>query len=136
MIVGLITGYAVKSLIILSGKLGGGQVVDILTSLLIIPVVIPIVIGALVYFVIANPVVAMMTGLTAWLNSLSDTNAVVLAAILGAMIGVDMGGPITKLPIPLPWVPTLKAHTPSVHGYGRHFHSYHHPGHCPLPGPQ
>jgi fructose PTS system EIIBC or EIIC component len=97
LIVGLITGYAVKSLIILSGKLGGGQVVDILTSLLIIPVVIPIVIGALVYFVIANPVVAMMTGLTAWLNSLSDTNAVVLAAILGAMIGVDMGGPINKI---------------------------------------
>ena len=38
----------------------------------------------------------MMVSLTAWLNGMSGTNAVILAAILGAMIAFDMGGPINK----------------------------------------
>ena len=96
LIVGLLTGYLVKLIIVLANKLPGGQVVDILTSFLVVPIVVPLAMGALVYFVIGVPISTMMIGLTNWLNSMSGANSVLLAVILGAMIAVDMGGPINK----------------------------------------
>ena len=97
LLVGLLTGYVVKLFIVLSGRLGGGQITDFLVSLLVIPIFVPFLVGGLTYFIFANPIVAMMDWLTAWLNGLSGTNAVLLAAILGVMLGVDMGGPINKI---------------------------------------
>ena len=34
--------------------------------------------------------------LTGWLNGLNGTNAILLGLILGAMMAIDMGGPINK----------------------------------------
>lgn len=63
--------------------------------------VIPLVGGTLVsvimLFVVGQPIAALMTFLTNWLESMSAGNAVVLALILGMMNCTDMGGPIGKV---------------------------------------
>lgn len=96
LVVGLLTGYFVKLEILLIGKLRGGQTKDFVLSIIVIPLLTPIVLGLLTYFLLANPISGLMTGLSNWLVSLSGVNSILLAAILGAMIGFDMGGPINK----------------------------------------
>lgn len=48
--------------------------------------------------ILATPLTALNTGLVTWVKNMiaSGTNGVVVAAILGAMIGSDLGGPINK----------------------------------------
>ena len=96
LIVGLLSGYLVKLITIFANKLPGGQVTDILISFLVVPIFVPLLLGAFIYFVIAAPVNGFMVNLTAWLHNMSGTNSVLLAVVLGAMIAVDMGGPINK----------------------------------------
>ncbi|MEN8240523.1 MAG: PTS fructose transporter subunit IIC [Chloroflexota bacterium] len=96
LLIGLLTGYLVKLIVSLVNKTGGGQVIDLLTAYLVVPIVVPLVMGALTYFVLAAPISSFIISLTDWLNSMSGTNIVILSAILGAMIAVDMGGPINK----------------------------------------
>ena len=96
LLIGLMTGYFIKLIVTLVNKTGGGQVIDLLTSYLVVPIVVPLVIGGLTYFLLAAPISSAIDSLTNWLNSMSGTNIVILSAILGAMIAVDMGGPINK----------------------------------------
>lgn len=96
-IVGLLSGYVVKLLVMLGGKLKAGQMRDIFMSFLIVPILTSLAMGALVYFVIANPIANMMVDVNVWLTNISSGNAVLLAVILGAMIAFDMGGPVNKL---------------------------------------
>lgn len=42
------------------------------------------------------PMAAINSGLTNFLNSLSGANAVLLGALLGGMMAIDMGGPFNK----------------------------------------
>jgi PTS system fructose-specific IIC component len=46
--------------------------------------------------VIGVPIAAFMAFLAGWLQTMHQGNAVLLAAILGAMIAFDMGGPVNK----------------------------------------
>ena len=48
-------------------------------------------------WVIGAPIANMTTGLTEWLKSMSGTNIILLAMIIGAMEAFDMGGPINKV---------------------------------------
>jgi fructose PTS system EIIBC or EIIC component len=96
LIVGLMTGYMVKLIVNMVNKTGGGQVIDLLASFLLIPILVTLVMGALIYFVFAAPISALTTALFDWLTSMSGTNIILLSAILGAMIAFDMGGPINK----------------------------------------
>ena len=52
--------------------------------------------GSLMLFVVGEPVAWINNGLTAWLNGLSGTNALMLGAILGFMCSFDLGGPVNK----------------------------------------
>lgn len=97
LIAGLLIGYIVKLLVILAGKIGQGQGTNIIMSFIVVPIVSTLSTGSLVFFVIANPVISAMTSLNLWLLNLSTGNAVVLAAVLGAMIAFDMGGPVNKV---------------------------------------
>ena len=97
LIIGLLTGYLVKLVINLVNKIGGGHVIDVLASFLIVPIVVTLIVGALIFYVIAAPVSGAMASLSAWLTSLSGTNAILFAAVLGLMIAFDMGGPINKV---------------------------------------
>ncbi len=52
--------------------------------------------GAIMLLVIVNPVKALNLGLQNWLNGMGTANKILLGLILGAMMAVDMGGPINK----------------------------------------
>jgi len=52
--------------------------------------------GSLMLFVIGEPVAWLNQGLTAWLNGLSGSNALLLGAIIGFMCSFDLGGPVNK----------------------------------------
>lgn len=47
-------------------------------------------------FVIGTPLAALNHGMESWLLSMSGTNKVVLAAVIGGMVGFDLGGPVNK----------------------------------------
>ena len=97
LIVGLLTGYFVKLEIALLSKIKGGQGKDFLVGFLVIPIITPLVLGLFTYFVIASPISAFMVTVNNWLVGLSTVNAVLLSLVLGAMIGLDLGGPINKI---------------------------------------
>jgi len=96
-IVGLLIGYLIKLLVLISSKFKQGQANDILMSFIIVPIVATISGGALIYFLIAAPVTSALEAVYRWLETMSTGNAVLLAAILGAMIAFDMGGPVNKV---------------------------------------
>lgn len=67
-----------------------------LKPVLIIPLLATLAVGLLMIYVVGKPVGAIMTGLTDFLKGMSGTNAVLLGALLGGMMAVDMGGPVNK----------------------------------------
>ena len=97
LLIGLLTGYLVKLIVNLVNKTGGGHVIDLLASFLIVPILVTLIMGALVFYVFAAPISSMMLSLANWLTNLSGTNAILFSALLGLMIAFDMGGPINKV---------------------------------------
>ncbi len=67
-----------------------------LKPVLIIPLLSTLAVGLLMIYVVGAPVKAIMDSLTQFLQGMSSTNAVFLGLILGAMMAVDMGGPVNK----------------------------------------
>jgi PTS system fructose-specific IIC component len=67
-----------------------------LKPILILPFVSTVVVGLLMIFVIGPPVQAINSALTEWLKGMQGANALLLGALLGAMMGFDMGGPVNK----------------------------------------
>ena len=67
----------------------------------VVPIFLVPVIGTLgtlliINYVIGVPFAAMNVGLENWLNSLSGGNQILMAAVVGAMVGFDLGGPVNK----------------------------------------
>lgn len=67
-----------------------------LKPVLIIPLLSTLAVGLLLVYVFGVPVKAILDGLTAFLQNMGQTNAVILGLILGGMMAVDMGGPVNK----------------------------------------
>ncbi len=67
-----------------------------LKPVLVIPLLSTLAVGLLLVYVFGVPVKAIMDGLTAFLQGMGQTNAVLLGLVLGAMMAVDMGGPVNK----------------------------------------
>lgn len=67
-----------------------------LKPVLIIPLLATLAVGLLMIYVIGTPVAAIMAGLTAFLQGMTGANAVALGLLLGAMMALDMGGPVNK----------------------------------------
>lgn len=67
-----------------------------LKPILILPLFGAAIVGLLMIYVINPPVKALMDALVDWLNTMGQTNAIILGLILGAMMCVDMGGPVNK----------------------------------------
>jgi len=91
---GFIAGYSVQWLlrsIHLPRSLAG------LMPVLILPLLSTLITGLLMFYVIGTPVASVLQHLSNWLASLQGgLNALLLGAILGAMMAVDMGGPVNK----------------------------------------
>lgn len=97
LIVGLLMGYIIKGLIVISKRFKQGQGNDILMSFIIVPMISTMVGGLLIYFVIGTPLISAMDAVYDWLESLSGVNTVLISALLGLMIAFDMGGPVNKV---------------------------------------
>ncbi|HEY9627136.1 MAG TPA: PTS fructose-like transporter subunit IIB [Coleofasciculaceae cyanobacterium] len=67
-----------------------------LKPVLIIPLLSTLAVGLLLFYVFGTPIKAVMDGLTAFLQSMGQTNAVLLGLVLGGMMAIDMGGPVNK----------------------------------------
>lgn len=52
--------------------------------------------GALMYGIIINPIAALNTGVTNFLQGLGTGNLVLLGVLVAGMMAVDMGGPVNK----------------------------------------
>ncbi len=70
--------------------------VEALKPILIIPLLASLVTGLVMIYVVGKPVAGMLEGLTQFLDSMGTTNAILLGVLLGAMMCVDLGGPINK----------------------------------------
>ncbi|GAB2023134.1 fructose-specific PTS transporter subunit EIIC [Pseudolactococcus yaeyamensis] len=66
-----------------------------IVSILIYPVLGVLITGFLMLFV-NIPMAAINSGLSNFLDSLSGANAILLGALLGGMMAIDMGGPFNK----------------------------------------
>ena len=63
----------------------------------VIPLLSTLITAGLFITLLGRPIVSLSKGLTSALNSMSGTSAILLGAILGAMMGFDLGGPINKV---------------------------------------
>lgn len=93
MLVGILMGYLVQWL----KKIPMPTKLTTVKSLLLIPFLATLIVGFIMIYVVGEPITAMTKFLTVWLKGMSGANAVLLAALLGAMMAVDMGGPVNKI---------------------------------------
>ena len=67
-----------------------------LMPVLVLPLLSTAIVGLLMVYVIGEPVRYINESLTAMLQGMGQTNAVILGLVLGAMMAFDMGGPVNK----------------------------------------
>lgn len=94
-IAGFFAGYLCKFLkekIKISGSASG------MMPLIILPLITVGLTGFLMSVILAQPLGSLNTSLNQWISNMctNGTNVVILAVILGAMIGFDLGGPVNK----------------------------------------
>ncbi|HDZ3614802.1 TPA: PTS transporter subunit EIIC [Mannheimia haemolytica] len=92
-VAGFLAGYTVK---FLNGAIQLPASLTSLKPILILPLLGSAIVGLLMIYVINPPVKALMEALVEWLNTMGQTNAIILGIILGAMMCTDMGGPVNK----------------------------------------
>jgi fructose-specific phosphotransferase system IIC component len=92
LLAGLLAGYIVE----LIKKVPVPKYLRPIMPILIIPIVSSILIGLIMVKGLGTPIAQLMSLAGSGLRNMSTGNNVVLALILGAMIAVDMGGPINK----------------------------------------
>ncbi|SDS35800.1 PTS system D-fructose-specific IIA component (F1P-forming), Frc family /PTS system D-fructose-specific IIB component (F1P-forming), Frc family /PTS system D-fructose-specific IIC component (F1P-forming), Frc family [Brevibacterium siliguriense] len=90
---GLLAGYIAHWI----GSFAAPRWLRGLMPVVIIPLVASLVSSGLMFMVLGGPISALTKGLDAWLSSMTGTAAVVLGLILGAMMAVDLGGPVNKV---------------------------------------
>lgn len=90
---GFFAGYVVK---FLNDNIKLSPSLNSLKPILILPLLGALIVGLGMIYVINPPVAAVMEGLTNWLKSMGEVNAVILGIVLGAMMCLDMGGPVNK----------------------------------------
>lgn len=92
MIMAFIVGYLIKWMT--TWKMP--KAMKSLMPVLIIPVFATFVTGVFFFIVVAQPMAAAMTALQAWIKGLSTGSLFIIGAVIGACMGLDMGGPINK----------------------------------------
>lgn len=90
---GLIAGYTVKFLLT---HVHLPEAAKSVLPVFLVPVIGSFVTLLLIQYVIGVPFAAINTGLASWLKGLTGTNKILLAAIVGGMVGFDLGGPVNK----------------------------------------
>ncbi|MGZ6868886.1 MAG: PTS fructose transporter subunit IIC [Frankiaceae bacterium] len=94
---GLIGGLLAGAVVMLITKVKVPRALAGMMPIVVIPLVSTAVVGILMIVVVGQPVAAAQRSMTDWLNSLSGSNAILLGALLGLMMGFDLGGPVNKV---------------------------------------
>ncbi|MGR4975683.1 PTS fructose-like transporter subunit IIB [Pseudomonas sp. LARHCG127] len=92
-IAGFLAGYAAKAI---NRYARLPQSLEALKPILIIPLLASLFTGLVMIYIVGKPVAGMLEALTHFLDSMGTTNAILLGVLLGAMMCVDLGGPINK----------------------------------------
>jgi fructose-specific phosphotransferase system IIC component len=92
LVAGLVAGY----LVLFIKSIPTAKFIKPIMPILIIPVISSVAIAALMLLVVGPPIAAALLSLQHWLEHMATANQVILAAVLGAMIAFDMGGPVNK----------------------------------------
>ena len=91
---GFLAGYVVQGLI--KALAGMPRTLSGLKMILLYPV-LSVLITGLGMVLLINPFAAIINNaLNNWLNGMSGSSAVLLGAVLGGMMAIDMGGPVNK----------------------------------------
>ncbi|KLI75796.1 MULTISPECIES: PTS fructose transporter subunit IIC [Lacticaseibacillus] len=95
LVAGFLAGYIAKWC---TKKIHVGEKYQSILPLVIIPMLSTMAVAILMGVVLQNPLTWLNTSLVEWIKGMSTSgvSAVVLALIMGAMIGSDLGGPINK----------------------------------------
>lgn len=94
LLIGFLAGYIVNGLKKLFSHLPAA--LDGIKPMLLYPFFGVLIVGLLMTFIIEPPVGWLNLQMNAWLNSMNGTSSVILGAILGGMMAIDMGGPFNK----------------------------------------
>ncbi len=92
----LISGLVAGHIVNLIKKIPAHRLVRPIMPIIIIPILSTLVVGVLMLKVVGVPIAHFMDFLSVWLKTMDQGNAILLAAVLGAMIAFDMGGPVNK----------------------------------------
>ncbi|MFE2152121.1 fructose-specific PTS transporter subunit EIIC [Streptomyces lavendulae] len=90
------TGFLAGYLVVWIKKVKVPRFVQPIMPIIVIPIVSTLTLGLVYIYVIGRPISWLFTHLTAWLNGMTGSSAIVLGAIIGLMIAFDMGGPVNK----------------------------------------
>ena len=92
-VAGFIAGYSAKAI---ARWVRLPDSMEALKPILIIPLLASLITGLAMIYVVGSPVADVLQSLTQFLDSMGSTNAILLGALLGGMMCVDLGGPINK----------------------------------------
>lgn len=92
-VAGFLAGYSAKAI---AHWVRLPASVEALKPILIIPLLASLFTGLVMIYLVGSPVAGMLAGLTAFLDGMGSTNAILLGVLLGGMMCVDLGGPINK----------------------------------------
>jgi len=92
-VAGFLGGYSAR---LINSGLRLPQSVESLKPILIIPLAASLITGLGMIYLVGEPVAVLLRSMTAFLENMGTTNAIALGVVLGAMMCVDLGGPINK----------------------------------------
>jgi len=90
---GLIAGYVSKFMF---DHIHLPDAMNSVVPVFLVPVLGSLITLILIQYVVGGPFAALNSGLASWLKSMTGVNKVLLAAIVGGMVGFDLGGPVNK----------------------------------------
>lgn len=94
LVAGFLAGYIVLLIKKICSKMP--ESLEGMKPMLIYPVFGILIIGLIMTYVVEPPIGALNTLINNGLNNLNGTSAILLGALLGGMMSVDMGGPVNK----------------------------------------
>lgn len=94
LLAGFIAGYLIVFLKKIFSKLPNS--LEGIKPVLLYPVLGTFLIGAIIMIIVNPPVALLNTNITNFLNSMGSSSKILLGAVVGGMMAIDMGGPINK----------------------------------------
>src|SRR5699024_4951979 len=94
---GIVAGFLAGYVVLGIKKIKVPQAVQPVMPIIFIPILGSLIVGLVFIYVLGTPIAQIFEWLTVWLQGMQGTSSILLALILGAMISIDMGGPVNKV---------------------------------------